>query len=40
MGSEKDSTSETKKKIDELVFTNIKYFLSQKTSKINLKDKG
>ena len=40
VGNKKDSTSETKKKTDELVFINIKYFLNQKTPKINLKDKG
>ena len=40
VGNKKDSTSKTKKKTDELVFINIKYFLNQKTSKINLKDKG
>ena len=35
VGNKKDSTSKTKKKTDELVFINIKYFLNQKTSKIN-----
>lgn len=38
--SKKDSTSKTKKKTDEFVFINIKYFLNQKTPKINLQDKG
>lgn len=37
MRSEKDSTSETKKKTHVLVFINIKYFLSQKAPTFFLK---